>query len=47
MTTPSLKDLLLAPGARTEALVPPRGSHRHRPLPDAFDGEPPRRERHV
>ena len=30
MTKPSLKDLLLAPEARTEALTPPRTKHRHR-----------------
>ncbi|MCP9917011.1 type II toxin-antitoxin system Phd/YefM family antitoxin [Cyanobium sp. ATX 6F1] len=29
---PSLKDLLLTPGARTEALVPPRGKARRRSL---------------
>lgn len=33
---PDLKELLLAPEARTEALTPPRGKHRHRP-PLAFD----------
>lgn len=33
MSKPNLKDLLLAPDARTEALVPPRGEHRHRPAP--------------
>ncbi len=31
---PSLKDLLLAPEARTEALTPPRGPFRRRPVPD-------------
>ena len=31
---PSLKDLLLAPEARTEALTPPRGPFRYRPVPD-------------
>jgi prevent-host-death family protein len=36
MTRPSLKDMLLAPEARTEALVPPRTAHRHRAAPD-FD----------
>ena len=30
---PSLKDLLLAPGARTERLTPARASHRHRRTP--------------
>ena len=30
MTRPDLKDLLLAPEARTEDLVPPRGQHRRR-----------------
>ena len=33
MTKPNLKDLLLAPEARTEALVPPRKKHRHRATP--------------
>lgn len=33
MTKPNLKDLLLAPDARTEALTPPRGKHRHRAAP--------------
>ena len=33
---PDLKELLLAPEARTEALAPPRGKHRHR-APLAFD----------
>lgn len=33
MTKPSLKDLLLAPGARTDALVPPRRPQRHRATP--------------
>ena len=36
MTKPSLKDLLLAPEARSEALVPPRNRHRHRAAP-AFE----------
>lgn len=36
MTRPSLKDLLLAPEARTEALTPPRRKHRHRAAP-AFE----------
>ena len=30
MTRPNLKELLLAPEARTEDLTPPRGQHRHR-----------------
>lgn len=30
MTKPDLKQMLLAPEARTEALTPPRGRHRHR-----------------
>ena len=30
MTKPDLKQLLLAPEARTEDLTPPRGRHRHR-----------------
>ena len=30
---PDLKTLLLAPGARTEALAPPRTKHRSRPAP--------------
>lgn len=34
MTKPNLKDLLLAPEPRTEALVPPRRQHRHRAAPD-------------
>lgn len=34
--TPRLKDVLLMPGARTEALAPPRGSERTRP-PPTFD----------
>jgi len=33
---PSMKDLLLAPGARTERLTPPRGRHRQRATP-TFD----------
>jgi antitoxin Phd len=36
LARPSLKDLLLAPEARTEALTPPRGKHRHR-APPQFD----------
>ena len=31
MATPNLKDLLLAPEARTESLTPPRERPRHRP----------------
>lgn len=31
---PSLKDLLLAPNARAELPVPPRGTQRRRELPD-------------
>ena len=30
---PSLKDLLLSPGARSEMLVPPRGQARRRSVP--------------
>ena len=30
---PTLKDLLLAPEARTETLTPPRRHHRHRTAP--------------
>jgi prevent-host-death family protein len=30
MTKPNLKDLLLAPEARSDALTPPRMKHRHR-----------------
>ena len=30
---PTLKDLLLAPEARTETLTPPRRRHRHRTTP--------------
>lgn len=30
LTKPTLKDLLLAPEARTEALAPPRSANRHR-----------------
>ncbi|MDP6473370.1 MAG: type II toxin-antitoxin system Phd/YefM family antitoxin, partial [Alphaproteobacteria bacterium] len=30
MTKPNLKDLLLAPQARSDALTPPRKKHRHR-----------------
>ncbi len=36
MARPDLKDLLLAPEARTEALTPPRKKHRHRASP-AFE----------
>ena len=36
MQKADLKELLLAPGARTEALVPPRAKHRHR-APLALD----------
>lgn len=36
MTRPTLKDLLLAPDARTEALTPSRTKHRHRAVP-AFE----------
>ena len=32
MTKPSLKELLLAPEARTDALTPPRRQHHRRPL---------------
>ena len=32
MTRPDLKDLLLAEGARTEKLTPPRRQHRRRTL---------------
>lgn len=32
-TRPSLKDLLLAPGARSDALTPERRNHRHRDAP--------------
>ena len=31
MSRPDLKELLLAPEARAEKLVPQRGRHRHRP----------------
>ena len=34
LTKPNLKELLLAPEARTESLTPPRGKHRHRKTPD-------------
>ncbi len=34
MAQPSLKELLLAPEARTERLVPARRPHRQRPTPD-------------
>ena len=33
MTKPGLKELLLAPEARTEQLTPPRSQHRHRTPP--------------
>ena len=33
MTRPNLKELLLAPEARTDALTPPRRSFRRRPAP--------------
>ena len=33
MTRPDLKELLLAPGARTDALTPPREKRRHRTSP--------------
>ena len=33
MARPDLKELLLAPEARTEALTPPREKHRHRASP--------------
>lgn len=33
MTAPDLKDLLLAPEARTETLTPPRRKHHHRAAP--------------
>ena len=33
MTKPNLKDLLLAPEARTDALTPPRKKHQHRATP--------------
>lgn len=33
MTRPNLKELLLAPGARTETLTPPRRRLRRRPTP--------------
>jgi prevent-host-death family protein len=33
MTKSNLKDLLLAPDARTEALTPPRNKHLHRATP--------------
>ena len=36
MARPDLKELLLAPEARTEALTPPRKKHRHRTSP-AFE----------
>ncbi len=36
MTKPSLKELLLAPEARTDALTPPRRQH-HRRQPKAFE----------
>ena len=31
MTRPDLRELLLSPEARTDALAPPRGRHRRRP----------------
>jgi prevent-host-death family protein len=34
MAKPTLKDLLLAPEARTDTLVPPRREIRQRPAPD-------------
>ncbi|MEX2614558.1 MAG: type II toxin-antitoxin system Phd/YefM family antitoxin [Alphaproteobacteria bacterium] len=34
LARPDLKELLLAPEARTEALTPPRKPHRHRAPPD-------------
>lgn len=33
MAKPNLKELLLAPEARTDALTPARGKHRHRVTP--------------
>ena len=36
MARPDLKELLLAPEARTDALTPPRKKHRHRVSP-AFE----------
>lgn len=33
LTRPDLKELLLAPEARTDALTPPREKHRHRTSP--------------
>ncbi len=33
MTRPTLKDLLLAPEARAEAITPPRNPHRRRATP--------------
>lgn len=36
MARPDLKELLLAPEARTDALTPPRKKHRHRTSP-AFE----------
>ena len=36
MARPTLKELLLAPQARTDSLTPPRIEHRHR-TPEAFD----------
>ena len=36
MARPDLKELLLAPEARTDALTPPRKTHRHRVSP-AFE----------
>lgn len=34
LTRPTIKDWLLAPGARTEELTPPRGGFSPRALPD-------------
>ena len=36
MTKPDLKELLLAPDARTDSLTPPRREHRHR-TPSAIE----------
>lgn len=36
ITKPDLKELLLAPDARTDSLTPPRGEHRHR-TPSAIE----------
>lgn len=35
---PDIKELLLAPEARTDALTPPRPSHRHRAFPEFDQG---------